>query len=163
MLIRPAEVHPPRGLWRWLARLPIWLYRARVGWLLGDRFLMLTHVGRTSGMPRQVALEVVRHDKATGDYYIAAGFGEKSDWLLNIGKTPRVVVQAGLRQWQANAARLTPDEAGREILDYAHRHPFAIRELARMMGYRMDGTEAGYRALGRQLPVVALRRSQREK
>jgi hypothetical protein len=36
---------PPRGLARLAFRLPIWLYRLRLGWLLGDRFLLLTHIG----------------------------------------------------------------------------------------------------------------------
>jgi len=34
----------PRGLARLAFRLPIWLYHLRLGWLLGDRLLMLTHI-----------------------------------------------------------------------------------------------------------------------
>jgi hypothetical protein len=42
----------PHGLTRLAFRLPIWLYRLRLGWLLGDRLLLLTHIGRTSGQRR---------------------------------------------------------------------------------------------------------------
>jgi hypothetical protein len=41
-----VDSRPPRGLLRLGLRGRIWLYRARWGWLPGDRFLMLVHVGR---------------------------------------------------------------------------------------------------------------------
>src|SRR4051794_19376116 len=67
---------------RWLVRLPIWLYRARLGFLFGRRLLMLEHVGRTSGQPRYVVLEVVDH--SPGEYTVCAGFGERTQWLRNL-------------------------------------------------------------------------------
>jgi hypothetical protein len=36
-------------LLRLLFRTPTMLYRIRMGWLLGDRFLLLTHTGRKTG------------------------------------------------------------------------------------------------------------------
>lgn len=44
---------------RRLARSPLWFYRRGLGSVLGDRLLMLEHRGRTSGLTRQVCLEVV--------------------------------------------------------------------------------------------------------
>ena len=38
----------PRGWLRALLRVPTLLYRVHTGWLLGHRFLLLTHVGRKS-------------------------------------------------------------------------------------------------------------------
>jgi deazaflavin-dependent oxidoreductase (nitroreductase family) len=133
------------------------MYRVGLGWLLGDRFLMLTHVGRKSGLPRQVVLEVVKHDRDTDVYYVAVGFGERTDWYRNILKKPEVIVNAGRRRWAARAERLPPGEAEMILLDYAHRHPLAIRELARVLGYRVDGTPADYAKLGRSIPIIALR------
>ncbi|SEK55561.1 hypothetical protein [Nonomuraea pusilla] len=40
---------PPSGLRRALWRLPVHLYRAGLGRLLGGRLMLLTHVGRVSG------------------------------------------------------------------------------------------------------------------
>ncbi len=88
---------PPSKALRLGLRLPIWLYRARLGWLLGDRFLMLTHTGRKSGLPRQTVIEVVQHDKGTDTYYVVSGWGEKSDWYQNIRKSPSVTVHVGGR------------------------------------------------------------------
>jgi hypothetical protein len=54
----------PRGLVRIAVRLPILLYWLGLGWLLGHRFLLLTHRGRVSGQVRHTVLEVIRHDRA---------------------------------------------------------------------------------------------------
>jgi hypothetical protein len=35
--------------------MPIWLYRARLGFLLGHRFVYVAHRGRVSGARREVA------------------------------------------------------------------------------------------------------------
>ena len=85
---------PPRGLLRLAARTPIWLYRLRLGWLLGGRFLMLTHIGRKTGRPRQVVLEVVRHDRDSNSFIVASGWGEQSNWFQNVQKTPQVWCKA---------------------------------------------------------------------
>ena len=47
---------------RRLARAPIWLYRARLGWCLGPRFVLVEHTGRASGKTRQTVLEVIARD-----------------------------------------------------------------------------------------------------
>jgi deazaflavin-dependent oxidoreductase (nitroreductase family) len=148
---------PPRGLMRLLARLPIWLYRARLGWLLGSRFLMLTHIGRKSGLPRDTVVEVVRYDRAMDAYYIVSGFGEKADWFRNICQTPDVTVHTGRRCLASVAERVSPEEAVSELRDYAGRHPTALRALSRVLGYPWDGTQASYEELARLLPVVRLR------
>lgn len=156
MVEKIHNVNPPRGVFRWLARLPIWLYRFHLGWVLGDRFLMLTHIGRKSGLPRQVVLEVVQHDIITNTYHVAVGFGEQSDWYRNVLKTPEVLVQSGRQQLAARAERLPPDIAASILVNYAHRHPKAINEIVRVMGYRLDGTQEDYASLGRILPIIAL-------
>ena len=73
-----SDTDPSKGLLRIGVRLPVLLYRARLGWLLGGRFLMLTTTGRKTILPRQTVLEVVLHDQETDTYYIASG------WFRNI-------------------------------------------------------------------------------
>ena len=147
----------PRGLTRILARMPIWLYRLHLGWILDGRFLLLTHVGRKSGLPRQVVLEVVKHDPATGVVYVASGFGRRSDWFRNILKTPEVTVQMGNRRWKAVAQVLPQEEAAEILAEYAREHPKAARSLARLLGYPADGSPDSFRALAKEVPIVALR------
>jgi hypothetical protein len=57
-----------------LVRAPVGLYRARLGFLLGSRLLMLEHTGRKSGARRYVVLEVVGHPRPR-TYVVASGFG----------------------------------------------------------------------------------------
>ncbi len=157
MVEKIKDVTPPRGLARLGFRLPIWLYRLGLGGLLGTRFLLLTHTGRKTGRVRQTVLEVVRYDRAATTFIVAAGFGSGSDWYRNIRANPRVTVQCGRRRWEMVTNFLSPEQAGEELLDYARRHPVAMRELARFMGYRLDGSPAGIRALGQVLAMVAFR------
>ena len=150
------DPQPPSGLSRLAFRAPIWFYRAHLGWLLGGRFLLLNHTGRKSGLPRQTVLEVVKHDSDQQIYYIASGYGEKSDWYRNIMVNPDVNIQVGRKRYSGTVERLAPDAAEEIILDYGKRHPATLRELARFMGYRIADAEADYRALGRILPIIAM-------
>lgn len=149
------EVQPPRGMARTLYRLPIKLFRLHLGWLLTGHFLLLTHVGRKSGPPRQTVLEVLLHDKASGAYYVLAGWGEQSDWVKNIEETPQVTISMGRRRFRAAASRLSPEEAELKVIAYGRQHPRLIRYLPRLLGYRIDGSEEDLCALARPGIVVA--------
>ncbi len=151
------DVKPPQGMARLAFRFPILLYRMGLGNFLGTRFLLLTHIGRKTGMDRKTVLEVVRYDKQSNKYIVAAGFGSGSDWYRNILVHPNVTVQCGNHRWAMSAHFLTPKESGEELVNYARRHPFAMRELVEFMGYRLDGTEADVRALGEILSMVVFK------
>lgn len=142
---------------RHLARAPIGLYRAGLGWIMGGRFLMLSHTGRVTGLLRYVVLEVVREDRQKDEYIVASGWGERSDWCKNIMKNPHVTVRVRRTRFKARARRLAPEEAEEEMLDYARRHPAALQQLARLMGYRLGRSEGEARAFGRLIPMFMLR------
>jgi deazaflavin-dependent oxidoreductase (nitroreductase family) len=143
----------PRGLSRLFLRAPIWLYRARLGWLLGQRFVLLTHIGRKSGLTRQTVLEIVRYDPTSGNCIVASGWGMKSDWVQNILADSKVTIQLGSKSSMAVAERLSPDVSAETLLDYSRRNPRAMRTLAGFMGYPIDGSEESILALGRNLPM----------
>jgi hypothetical protein len=67
---RPAR---PSGLRRTAFRIPILLYRARLGGLLGHRFVLIHHTGRRTGLPRQVVVEVVTREPESGAVVVASG------------------------------------------------------------------------------------------
>jgi deazaflavin-dependent oxidoreductase (nitroreductase family) len=118
---------------------------------------MLTHTGRKSGAKRQTVVEVVDHDPASGTYFIASGWGEKSDWLQNVMKTPEVTVNVGARQFDAEARRLSPEKAARALSTYAARHPKAFSWLAKaMIGESLPPTAEACAALAARIPLVAL-------
>jgi deazaflavin-dependent oxidoreductase (nitroreductase family) len=146
-------VQPPAGVTRSLFRMPIWLYRLRLGWLFGSRLLLLNHVGRVSGKPRQTILEVAEHD---GDsYVVASGWGPDAAWYRNILHTPDVTIQVGTRTIPVTAIPLDKDDGGDVFVRYASRHrPAARYMLPRMLGYSVDGSDADFRAVGQHLPFV---------
>ncbi|HJQ13597.1 MAG TPA: nitroreductase family deazaflavin-dependent oxidoreductase [Anaerolineales bacterium] len=141
---------------RFALRLPIWLYRLHLGWLLGDRFLMLTHVGRKSGRPYETVIEVVRHDKEPDTYYVVSGWGDKSDWYQNIQKSADVTVHVAGRKFQARA-KFIPLAKAIEIMEaYAHEHSLAFRELSSLfLGEHIQSTSDAPRRLAEKMPMVA--------
>lgn len=147
----------PRGLQRLLFRLPIGLFRFHLGWLLGHRFLLLTHTGRKSGQARHTMLEVMRYDPVTRAYVVVSGFGVQSDWYRNVHQTPRVKIDSGRERLEAQAVELARPEAEQEFRHYARRHPQAMTTLARVLNYPWDGSEASYQALAQLLPVIIFR------
>lgn len=147
----------PSPLLRAFLRAPIWLYRWHLGWLLGERFLMLTHTGRKSGLPRHTVIEVVTSDKSTGAYFVTAAWGEKADWYLNIRKNPNVLVQVRNRKFDAHAEQLSVPDAEARLWEYAQRHPATLEELTIvMLGERLSPTRETCHRLAEHAPVIGL-------
>ena len=147
-----------KGGVRVLLRLPILLYRLHLGWLLGHRFLLLTHVGRTSGLRRRTVLEVVWYTRERRTCLVASGWGEQAQWLKNILAHPNVEVTVGRQTYRARAQRLPRDEAAQAFRAYAGRHPWALQYLARwMLGRPYQGLEDDFVWLAEHVPVVELR------
>jgi deazaflavin-dependent oxidoreductase (nitroreductase family) len=145
----------PRGFLRWLLRLPIDLYQLRLGWLLGERFMLIEHLGRKSGKWQKVVIEVVGHDEETDTYFAASGWKQRSNWYRNILAHPQVRLSVGRRsRLTAVAQTLDATSAGDRLLDYARRHPLAMRELAEIMGFPNHDTEADIRAIAESLPII---------
>jgi deazaflavin-dependent oxidoreductase (nitroreductase family) len=150
---RPAR---PSGLRRTAFRIPILLYRARLGGLLGHRFVLIHHTGRRTGLPRQVVVEVVTREPESGAVVVASGFGPASDWYRNLLNTPDAEIELGWRRIPVHAEPMSGQAAGRTMESYARDHPRAARGLARFMGYGIDGGDADYLAMGDTLPMLRL-------
>jgi deazaflavin-dependent oxidoreductase (nitroreductase family) len=153
---KTRDVPPPSGFKRWLFRLPLKLYKAGLGWLLGSRFVLLEHIGRVSAKTRQVVLEVVEHEQPVGGYYVVAAWGEQADWFQNIKVNPQITFQVGRRRFKGHADVLSREEAERVFLEYGRKHPRMLQELMNFVGYRIQRDEASYRDLAGHLPVVRL-------
>ncbi|MCU0485368.1 MAG: nitroreductase family deazaflavin-dependent oxidoreductase [Anaerolineales bacterium] len=156
------NVKPPRGLARLGWRAPIWFYRLGLSGLLGERFLLLNHIGRKSGKLRQAVLEVVHYDHGTGTYVVASGFGEKADWYQNLLAHPNVMIQVKHKRMNVRAERLPQPQAVEILLEYNRLHPTALRSLAWILGYRTDGSTDDVRFFAGVIPIVALKPPQKE-
>ncbi len=147
----------PSGALKWGYNLPIWLYRLRLGWLLGHRFLLLTHRGRKTGKLRQTVLEVVHYDHATRESVVLSAYGERADWYQNILANPPIEVQTGGSRYAPQYRLLEVDERLAALKIYQRRYRRAFQAVMRFLGHPYDGTEAGLRALADTVLMVAFR------
>ena len=157
----PGQMSPPvAAAWaarllrvRWIVRAPVWLYRARLGFVFGSRLLMLEHTGRKTGIRRYVVLEAVDHPDP-GTYVVAAGFGDRAQWLRNVRASPRVRVYTGSRRpVPATARPLTGEEAAAALTAYARLHPRSWAALKPVFEAAL-GAQIG--SDGTSLPLIAL-------
>jgi len=87
--------------------------------------LMLTTIGRKSGLPRVTPLQF---EEVDGEYYIASARGQVADWFKNIQANPNVHVQIREREFDAVAEPVTdPIRIADFIGQRLKRHPVMIR------------------------------------
>ncbi|OEV04935.1 hypothetical protein AN216_04740 [Streptomyces oceani] len=143
-----------------LLRAPILAFRAGLGGLFGERLLCLTHIGRVSGRPRQVVLEVVDRGDEPDSFVVASAYARRSQWMRNVLARPAVRYQVGRRTYHGTAVPLPSADSGRRLADYARRHPLTAEELMRSLGHAPRDS-ADYEALGADsehgVPLVLLR------
>jgi len=113
---------------RRFARAPIWFFRHRLGWLFGGRIVMLEHLGRRSGEPRFVCLELVARPNAD-TIVVASGFAERSQWYQNLRAHPDCYVTVGRHRTGARARFMTAEEAGAVLVGYQQEHPRSWERL----------------------------------
>lgn len=138
---------------RWFVRTPIWMFRARLGFVFGSRLLMLEHVGRVSGRRRYVVLEIVDHP-AADRYVVVSGFGERAQWFRNVAANPRVrIYLASHLPALAIASRLDADPAAAALSRYAAAHPQSWAKLRpvleQTLGARINDHDT-------ELPVIVI-------
>jgi deazaflavin-dependent oxidoreductase (nitroreductase family) len=134
------------------------LYRLRLGWLLGHRFLQLTHRGRKSGRVYRAVLEVIRYDPQTRESVALSGWGDRADWYRNLQTGPAIEVSTGGRRYVPVQRFLPPDEVYRDMQDYVRRNRWAAGAVTRLIGLRFDGSDADRARMG-TLRAVAFRPS----
>ena len=148
-----------------LLRAPAQLDDLGCGWMLGGRFLRLTHVGRGSGRRYRTVLEVI--GTRPGELLVLVGFGPSADRYRNLRAARTVEVGHRRDRFRAAWRTLEPDAAAAALAEYERRHrlitPVVRLVLSRLLGWRYDGSVASRRRLVRKLPVVALRPVDRER
>lgn len=138
---------------------PGWLYRHRMGRLLGRRFLALTHLGRKSGKERVTILEVAIFDPATRESIVASAYGPTADWYRNIQATPALRIQTGRLDYEPVQRFLTPDEAREAAHRFCAEHPWEARLAPRVLPAIGAAVPSGANAaeMMSALPMVAFR------
>jgi deazaflavin-dependent oxidoreductase (nitroreductase family) len=152
---------------RRLFRVPVCLYRWNLGWLLGQRFLLLIHIGRRTGLRRNTVLEVMEYRKEGPEAVVMSAFGRNADWLRNIEATPDPEVVIGSQHFAATHRFLDEEEAIRVITGYERRNwfiaPIIRAVFSRLLGWPYDRSKSARRRVVAQLPLVAFRPADRLK
>jgi deazaflavin-dependent oxidoreductase (nitroreductase family) len=157
MSAQKASPRGPHGALKLAFKVPRVLYRLRLGWLLGHRFLLLTHRGCASGRVYSTMLEVMRYDRATGESVVGSGFGTRVDWYRNMLAHSVLEIQTGGRRYQPEQ-RVVPGEERVAILaTYRQRSPRLLKWLMGLLGYAYDGSETGLHGLAEAMPMVGFR------
>ncbi|MFG1912493.1 nitroreductase family deazaflavin-dependent oxidoreductase [Kribbella sp. NPDC048928] len=141
---------------RSLARLPIPLFRAGLGFVFGRRLVMLEHVGRRSGLARYVVLEVLEHD--VGGLVIVSGYGRASQWYRNVSAHPGLRVWTGTRRAVPAVAEPVPAaDVPARLEQYRRRHPRAAKALGRTLELSdLAGDGPLPSDVGERLPLVRI-------
>jgi deazaflavin-dependent oxidoreductase (nitroreductase family) len=84
------------------------------GWpSVGGRIMVLTHLGRRTGIRRRTPLNYAIVD---GDVYCTAGFGGGSDWYRNILADPQVEIWLPDGWWAGSASDHSGSDARIDLL-----------------------------------------------
>jgi deazaflavin-dependent oxidoreductase (nitroreductase family) len=105
------------------------LYAIGLGRVIGGFILLLTTIGRKTGMKRVTPLQF---EKIGDDYYLGAARGLKADWVRNIQADPQVEIRAGAEHIEGQAEVVTDPKRFADFLEVRlQRHP-------RMVGLIME-------------------------
>lgn len=137
-----------------LFKLPVFLYRLNLGWLLGMRFMQLTHMGRRSGKIHRTILAVLRFDDKSMEIYAVSAW-KGSDWYYNIQASPALQVESGRVRYVPQQRTLSPEEITTTFVEYRKQHPLFSRIICRIPGWKWDSSYEEFLELARTLHGVA--------
>lgn len=148
----PGTDRPTSRFPRWFLRAPELMFRLHL-----DRFVpslvMLVTIGRHSGKPRPVVLDVARRDGE--GLWVIAGDGMRARWVLNLLADPAVEVRHRGRRWRGRATIGGADAADLNVAIYRDR-PAYVRLVYWLIGERI-ADEADVRRLATGTLAVHLR------
>src|SRR5687768_14429535 len=92
----------PTGLFKWLMKSPLTLYRLGLGHPLGiANVMVLTTRGHKSDAPRFTALECRLHGSK---FYVISAWGERAHWFQNLVTNPAATVKFGNQIYSVSAS-----------------------------------------------------------
>jgi deazaflavin-dependent oxidoreductase (nitroreductase family) len=121
--------------------------------------LLLTTIGRKTGLPRTTPLQYEIVDDVI---YVASARGQKADWFRNVVADPHVRVQIKDRQFEALAEPITDPARIADFLELRlRRHPRMLRLMLLAEGLPLKFGRAELERFAAGKALVALRRTER--
>jgi deazaflavin-dependent oxidoreductase (nitroreductase family) len=137
-----------------ILKLPLLLYRTGLGWLLGHRFMLLTHVGRRSGKIRRTVLAVLSFDPKRREIKAISAWSA-SHWYKNILTLPALQVETGFTRYAPVHHSLSSEEIAALLEEYCRNHPIFSRIVCRIPGWKWDSSHEEFLELAKSLRGVA--------
>jgi deazaflavin-dependent oxidoreductase (nitroreductase family) len=144
-----------------ILKLPLLLYRTGLGWLLGHRFMLLTHIGRRSGKVRRTVLAVLSFDPKTREI-MALSAWSASEWYKNILAAPALRVETGFTRYTPIHRSLSSEEIAALFEEYRSKYPMFSRIVCRIPGWQWDSSHKEVLELAKTLRGVAFRPKENE-
>jgi deazaflavin-dependent oxidoreductase (nitroreductase family) len=133
----------PGPLRRALYRLPLLLDRPGLRWIeraasrvLGVEWIMLETVGRRSGRPHVVVLDVVGRD--ADRWYVQPAAGRRAQWVRNVLHQPQITARVHGRRFRARIRDASGPEGAAVVLRFLRAHPWYGRVVVWLVGYVRD-------------------------
>jgi deazaflavin-dependent oxidoreductase (nitroreductase family) len=152
----------PSGALRILLRAPIFLYRARLGWVAGHRLLYIAHRGRRTGARREVVAEVVNYDANIPEVVVVAGWGKNPDWYQNLQAAQALEVRTAAQRWIQPTHRFLDDTEALTVLRaYQRAHSRVWAYIAPMLGFPTDPADSRWPEIADTVRAIAFSPRQR--
>jgi deazaflavin-dependent oxidoreductase (nitroreductase family) len=117
--------------------------------------MLLTTIGRKSGLPRVTPLQ---YEEIDGAYYLGSARGAHADWFRNSQACPRVSIQIGQRTFQGIAEPVTDPVRIADFLALRlKRRPIFIGLVMRLEGLPLRYTRSDLERFAAQKKMVIVR------
>ena len=133
---------------------PKWVYRARLGFVFGRRFICVEHEGRNTATRYLTPLEVLYRDRAHNEYFVVSARGDKADWYRNISKYPATSVYIGSRKRPVRQRMVDSDDAVAVMRIYERDHPKAAAALLELADVVPNVSTEPWRSAMERIPMV---------
>jgi deazaflavin-dependent oxidoreductase (nitroreductase family) len=123
--------------------------------MVGRNVLLLTTVGRRSGLPRVTPL---LYDKIDGIIYVGSARGAKADWYQNLRANPNVEVTVGSRRIKGCADPITDPLQVADFLEKRLKlHPILAAVVMRVEGLGSTPSHEQLVSYAKKRTLVAIR------
>lgn len=126
--------------------------------IVGVDWIVLETIGRRTGRPHTVVLDVVGRDARPDAYYVQPAYGRAAQWVRNATAHPEVTARIGNRRVPARVRDATGVEGADVVLRFIRAHPWYARIVVWFVGYvdSVDRSDDALRALLASTPVFAV-------
>jgi len=119
-----------------------------------SRVLVLTTIGRNSGLPRTTPLQF---EEVEGVYYVASARGTQADWYRNLIACPDVEVVVGGKRFSTIAKPMTDTTQIADFLELRlQRHPHFMGVMLRIEGLPRKYSRSDIEKFSERLAIVEL-------